>query len=303
MNIYLLFREDIENITNNELEGKKIIQNLKIILNRISCEKDTSVYYDSENKNHFIDNLKLLQDIIGNFGTLDFETSLHILLRELEAECIDDNSNNNDIFKVWNIDNQSIENDFPVILKVMADKIILNQQKAVLMDIDNTFSFNRAFIPILKDSRNDNLIAKLPQIAHLFFVNDFENLEKWLEENRQKRNYNFTDNRHTIGSNDYRQGKAPIIGGQEGKRKLAILLETALGDITDNFKDLINWDNENECYVWFEFENENPQNQYHGYHLVYPSNHQNYLQRNTSSTGEDKIPQKIKDVLEYKREN
>lgn len=301
MNIYLLFREDIENIINNESEGKKIIDNLKIILDRIGCEKDTSVYYDSENKNHFIDNLKLLQDMVGNFGTLDFETSLHILLRELEAEYIDNTSDN--IFKVWNIDNQNLEDDFPNILKTGADKIILNQQKAVLMNIDNAFSFNRAFIPILKDNRNDNSIVKLPQIAHLFFVNDFENLEKWFEENRKERNYNSTDNRHVVGINGYIQGKAPIIGGQEGKKKLAVLLETALGNITGNFKDLINWDAENECYVWFEFENHNPQNQYHGYHLVYPPNHQNYLQRNTSSTGEKKIPEKIKDILKYKQEN
>lgn len=301
MNVYLLFRKDNEKVIDNELEGEKIIQNIKIILNRISCEKDTSVYYDSKNKDNFVDNLKLLQDMVGNFGTLDFEGTLNTLLRELEADNIDNNSNNNDIFKIWNIDNQSIENDFPDILKIMANKIISNQQKAVLINIDNSFSFNRNFIPILKDNRNDDSIPKLPQLVHLFFVNDFENLEKWFEENRQKRNYNFTDNRHVVGINGYIQGKAPIIGGQEGKKNLAILLETALGDIKGNFKDLINWDEENKCYVWFEFENENPQNQYHGYHLVYPPNHQNYPQRNTSNTGEQKIPEKIKDVLRYKQ--
>jgi hypothetical protein len=58
---------------------------------------------------------------------------------------------------------------------------------------------------------------------------------------------------------------------------------------------LVNFDSVKKCYIRFEFENDNPQNQYHGYHLVTPKTHE----MDTKAVKD--IPQRMKDLIEYRR--
>lgn len=302
MNIYLYFPNNIEKIVDSKNDIQVFINNLKVLLWRNLCEKDTQTFYNVVNIDVFFKTIDTLSDL-SNYGTISEETLIRqILLNDLEANKLEYKNNQKSIYKIWNFDNESLEVDGETanfdFFKSITDAILSEQKKFVLLNIGGEIKNSRNLLTILKDNKDNYKEEKLPQIARLFFLNNFEELEKWFEENRKPRKYNHNDNRHVVGHPDYRQGKSPIIGGQNGKAILASLLETALGcSNTDEFKDLINWDSENECYVWFEYEGENLQNQYHGYHFVTKNNHGEYIKNEKE---EYKIPQEIKNVLKYR---
>lgn len=51
-------------------------------------------------------------------------------------------------------------------------------------------------------------------------------------------------------------------------------------------------------YIWFEYENDNPQNQYHGYHLAHHDTEERDLR---VIEGEGRIPERVKRLLEVRR--
>lgn len=141
--------------------------------------------------------------------------------------------------------------------------------KHLLINIKDAFEFYQKVIPVFKDCGNAD---DLPVFIHIAYVSSFEALETWFGQNRTPRKYNIGDNRHIEGHGKYIPPKSPVLGGFGGKQNLADLLKTAVGDqhAQRDHEDFMNYDPIYNCYVWFEYEEDNPQNQYHGYHLAIP---------------------------------
>ena len=298
-NIFIHFpTKNIENEIKSRNDLENYLSEVEIQLYRADCEKGSNLFYDSTNTEKFIDQINLI-DELGNFEYQNVESLLYSDYLT-NADNIQDNqkyeNSDNTKYCLWNFYSE-ISDDFPPILKEIAERKLQNEhEKYLLLNINNAFVYNRNFIPVLKDSLK-NSTQQLPQFSHIYFVTNFFELEKWFKENRTPRNYNFDDNRHIenhpkslVNSKD----KSPIIGGEKGKQHIASLLEDAIGDTND--KDyLINFDEKNGQYVRFEYENENPQNQYHGYHLVL----QGTYDRDEKEVC--KISEKILQIIDYRK--
>ncbi len=276
-----------------------IIENLINLIDRADCEKGVELYYEGSNKDQLIENLLAMEafEEIGNFGTIDIETAINTVLQAAGAENWETNphfnqNENNCLYRIWDFDSRVLINNFPDVLKEVAEKILSTNEKCLLLNIEKSFHFHREFIPIFKDCRNSQ-VNQLPKFVHIQFVMDLQQLENWFLGNRLSRNLNISDMRHQENSPQYIPKKSPLLydlRNPENHKKLQKLLTSALGDQRTS-KDLVNYDSEKDCYIWFEYENDNPQNQYHCYHLVKPQTHE------IDTTAEAKIPERIIRIL------
>lgn len=305
MNIFSWFPTDnIDSLIDNQDKTDVFMEEFRMSINRIRYEKETTLYYEQNNRNEFIDWFNLNSEYNG-YGIMNMETVVYKLLDEKEnpdIECLNTSEDNN-IYKLWDIDSKVLYDDFPTILKSLVNKKLDHPLENFVF-----FNFHKAFnsieiIPIFKDCRND---TSLPKFVHIKQVNGFLDLDNWLIDNRKTkpkiktktkskktRNYNLDDPRHVESHPRYIRGKSPIIGGENGKLILKNLLPTALCD--NQKKDLIAYDEENERYVWYEYEGDNLQYQYHGYHLAIPKTHKRDLK------AEKNIPDGVIDIIKYRK--
>jgi len=294
--LYICINFPIQNIENklNTFENlDNFLYHLNFLILRTKCEKDTNVFYSATDLENFI---KLIVEIneVYEIGNYNIEDVINIIFKDLDY--IEDKIiNDNCLYFLWDFKNQNCSQNFPQTLKKIAKIQSQNENyKCLLLNVLDIFEFNRKQITILKDCYYSNP-NYLPQLIHIEHVNNFKDLETWFQNNRIPRIFNENDNRHIESHPDYRRGKSIIIGGLSGKPILKELLKTA---ITFNFaelherKDLFNFDSQNNCYVWFEFEGSN--NQYHGYHLKFGT-------LETVNVTEAKIPIEVKDILEYRK--
>lgn len=294
--IFLFFPIDgMDKNINSYHDGIKFIETIRMLIDRIDCEKGAELYYGSNNKDAFFKELSPMEEFeeIGNFGILDLESALNTILREAGAEDWDESfvtkSKEHCFYGLWNFDELRFEEP-QLVLKQIFDKQFLTNEKCLLLNIENAISFNRSFIPVFKDCRN-SANQSLPKVIHIHYESNFEGLENWFKKQRQPRAYNYQDYRHIENHPKYIKGKSPLLGGIGGQPQAAILLNDALG--CKEIKDLINFDVERKRYIWFEYEN-TPQNGYHGYHLARPMTHE------IDEKAEKRIPEKIKNLLEYR---
>jgi hypothetical protein len=299
--LFINFPQAVELLT--DTADSKIFSNIlneiAVLIDRADCEKGVQLYYQEANKLRFFEDLASIESEMGQFGVLDNETALNQLLYEADAINWEEKSHfdANATYFLWNSDHFSmteitVEQDF---LKELAERMLVIQakktnEKLLLINVKSGFVWERASIPVLKDSRN----MLYPQLVCLPYCNDFQGLEAWLQQNRKQRNYNFSDNRHVEGHPQYIKGKSPLLDGQAGKSNAAEHLKTAIGD-ERYVKYLVNFDSNKKCYIRFEFENDNPQNQYHGYHLVIPKTHE------IDSKAIKEIPARVRTLLDYRK--
>jgi hypothetical protein len=164
--------------------------------------------------------------------------------------------------------------------------------------MNRAYYFNRSFIPVFKDCKTD---TDLPQFTQIQYVFNFDELENWFNKNISKRVLNTTDPRHQEKSPQYVKGKSPLLHdlrNEDNQKYIALLLDSAITDQRSEErtnKDLINFDAQKNRYIWFEAEGVN--NQYHAYHLTKPQSHE------IDTSAELNIPDRIKDILEYRLKN
>ena len=184
-----------------------------------------------------------------------------------------------------------------IVAALLAGAGLLPQQafafNAAAFDAKNladALNWHRRIIPVLKDCYQIDINCR-PQLAIIEFVATWQDLGKWFRGNQIKRALNTNDNRHR----DRSPRKSPLLYNLRDKKENARcedLLQTALTNPEDH-KDLVNFDDEKECFIWFECEGTN--NQYHAYHLVKSEKGE----RDISSKGERKISDTLRHVFEH----
>lgn len=296
--LYILFPQGLDRHINNVDDASTFIKNFQITLIRADCEQGAILYYSSSNKEAFVEEAQVLEELLGFFGILNFEEAINYLLltanaNNWEQNTIHDIEEQYSFYKQWISENRSLGEDVPPTIKEITEKAfrIRNRQneKSLLL---NTLHFFPAKNPIsmIKGSNEGD-----PLIIPIVFVTNFQELDKWFLDNRQQRNYNMEDNRHIENHPSHKMGKSPLLNGLNGKNHAASLLINAVSDQRDRAY-LINFDEGNGCYIRFEYENDNPQNLYHGYHLVKPITHERDL------VEENKISNRIMSILEHRKE-
>ncbi len=294
--IYLHFpTQNLESRIKSSSEGEVFLEEIQMMIDRADCQKGINLFYENDNKNRFTEIVNTMEkfDEIGNFGVANFETAINKFLYDtseaLENEHIFDETC---LYRLWDItDNYHVKDALPVVLKDITErKLRDNDAKCLFLNVFDAFTWHRNIIPIFKDCFTEP--TDLPKFVHINFEKDFLGLDNWLNKQQMERTYNFNDFRHIENHQNYINGKSPILGGIGGQANLAELLKNAIGDWRAN-KDLINFDEQNDRYAWFEDENVN--NQYHGYHLAIPSSHEK------DTKAENKIPNRVKSLLNYRK--
>jgi hypothetical protein len=300
-NVYLHFPQNIDKNIQNTPELNHFLDELEMLIMRADCEKGSELYYEGTNRDIFTDTLNTIANCDEEYDLQSPDLRIYALLDTAKdigikpSFSIDENT----YYGLWNFDNRQLVDDFPNILKEIVEKKLNHsvelKEKYLLLNIFAQVQFNRNFISVFKDSSlKSNVI--LPQFIAIEYAIDFKSLEEWLEKNRLTRNYNFKDYRHIEGHKDYIPKKSPLLNGD--KNHAESLLKQALGDKREK-EYLINFDEKNGCYIRFEYENNNPQNLYHAFHLVHNKRSEKPYERDKKA--EKEIPERILILLEYRK--
>lgn len=295
INTYIHFPERLDDYINSDDQGRRLIKDFQMTIDLADCEKGSVLYYSKSNKDIFFENIDAFEELFGYFGGIDFQTIIDILFQEAQIYPINEELQTNCICSVYNANSTHLERVFPVIFleSLNTFKSLNEHDRLIILNFFNNY-FGHKSISIIEDCEQ-----KGKKIIDLPFVENFKQLDEWLIENRTPRKYNMGDNRHVenhpqslINSHN----KSPLIGGIGGKQNAEQLLKKAVGDKRDK-KDLMNCDTKNnDAFIWFEDENENPQNQYHGYHLVKAYTYEE------DEKEVKKIPERVINILEYRKD-
>lgn len=290
--------EKIDKLIATKEEAKQISKTIQLIIDRIDCEKNTKIFYQSSNKDNFFEKLHMVYEM-GNFGIADLETTINKILHEAKATNWEQKHTFEDscLYRIWNIDNRILEEELIDSLKYILDTEN-NQTESInnyiIISILDKPQYSRPFLSAYKDYLKQ---INKPTFIHIPYTHDFYSLENWLDKNIKMRELHTMDFRHQEHSPKYIKDKSPLLydlRNTKDQNSIQSLLNTAVGDARKR-KYLINFDEEKGCYIRFEYEGDNPQNKYHAYHLVKPITHER------DSIAENLIPYRIIEILEYRK--
>ncbi|MCE7060659.1 hypothetical protein [Dyadobacter sp. CY343] len=295
MNFYLHFPESPENITDTIEQYEEYLREVQNCIDRCDCQIDAVLIADRDNVQTFQEGLNQVSEILEYIGAYQASEIFDLLLEQSEAKYWnDDPSHDTDedstFYKLFSSTNRSFVAQYPVIFKELGERCRQNITSFTKSNILLNFAREQSYAPfisLLIGGQNQK-----PVLLNIPSIDNFLDLDKWICANMPIRRYNNSDNRHCENHHDYRQGKSPLIGGVGGKAHAALLLKTALGDRRHR-EYLVNWDSLNNRYIRFESEND-PQNQYHGYHLVARGSHLE------DSKAVELIPERIIGILRYR---
>jgi hypothetical protein len=296
--IYIHFPEHIINHISNTQTGIDFIEEFIMIIDLADCEKGSFLRYSNSNFNSFIESMDLIQEekqnIFGNYSVQEVFSIVVQSAIDFDNNPLFESDDNKCYYKQWISANRE-PIDSEIIFKEIFERINLNgkTEKIILINMFE-IDFKTKPIKIIKDCR----LTQETTIKQFDYILSFNDLDEWLIKNRVKRNYNHNDNRHIENhpaSLIVSKKKSPLIGGLAGKINAEFHLEKAIGD-KNEVKDLMNFDDINNFYIWFEYENDNPQNQHHGYHLV---SRQKPYQKDLDA--ESRIPSRVVKLLDYRK--
>ncbi len=298
-NVFLLFPvDDMENTIRNEVDYQNYVNTIGHLIDRADCEKGATLYYQGSNKDACIDQLSIITEM-GSFYLENPELVINMLLTN--AEDWEEEPKHHDCFYgVWETENYNHKTEFPNAIKEIGEFVLREEGKCLLLNIHSSFNAKQPTIRLIKDSQTPIPHQELPTLIAVKYAINFKDLENWFQFNREQRVLNITDERHNEKSPKYIRGKSPRLYDFRHTEQRGIvqkLLNTAVTDQRSKereSKDLMNYDENQQRYIWFEFENAS--NQYHAYHLAVPRTHE----RDTKA--EKTIPSRVLDILKLRNE-
>lgn len=301
LHTYIHFPENIDEHLDTVEKGEKLLKDFQISIDLADCDKDTILYYSPSNTSAFFSNLGAYEELNKqNIGLYSFETTIGLVFKDNQVVPIDEENILDCKIATYNSIPENLDQKPPITFYDLAKRhktLSINDKQIILNLFDGYSSYENPIVVLITCKGNTETI-KVP------FVTNFRELDEWLQKNRLKRNFNKTDKRHIEYSGDHRKEKSgeyksPLLGGLGGRENAESFLKAAIGDkySASNKKDLINYDTNKQEYIWYEYENDNPQNQYHAYHLVKAFSHE----RDTATISN--ISQRVIKILEYRADN
>jgi hypothetical protein len=272
------------------------IKNMVYMIERADCENTSTIYLSRNNIKEYIEELDILNEILPFTGILNSTELIALLLQQIEPkylneELIQNDQPNSRYYRQLISASRTLTDGPKNLVKDLIEKTITSQSsvnEACFILNPGGGVADEEYITVIRGGSDER-----PVMATLDIIRDFTQLEECFYTNSQPRMYNHGDNRHIEGHGSYIPRKSPLIGGQTGKENARNLLSKALGDRKDR-QYLVNFDNINNRYIRFEFEGQNPQNQFHGYHLVMPTTHE------PDEKAVSQISKRIIKLLEYR---
>lgn len=127
-----------------------------------------------------------------------------------------------------------------------------------LEDVLNNFIYSNS----IKIKKNDIETDRVYLLIGNFLI-----IDQIFKDKNSSRILNRNDFRHCENHRQYIKGKSPLIGGINGFDNAFFYLSGAIGDAKTSREIVINIDKTNKDFI-IRYENENFNNQFHGYHMV-----------------------------------
>ena len=236
-------------------------------------EKNAVSFYSLENVQRFLDNF---EDFKDDYLFNPYSRLINILAESYNWEEEQEQEQHCAYF-IWQ--GQTAHLVVNHALSEVAERQKSSPEQAFLLFNFRAASFQSKTITILKEMRENNQLLLLPTFNQ---VNNEQELYAWLIENRQKRNFNLNPKHGENGVGAHKGNKGDTVDPLLCSRNEAqVLLDKAIGD-TRRTTELYYFDSQNQKFIVFKFENDTPQNQYHGYH---PNN-------------QDEIPHDFKQLIQ-----
>lgn len=294
---YIHFPKNIDTNIDTINDGQRLLKEIQMTIDLIDCEIDSTIFYSASNKNIFVQTVQICEELHNaNFiGNYSFENVIDILLNVSKIEQVNEVSENDCSYLVYNSVTKETDKNSPDIFHVISQDYqkLVDSQKQILINFFNEYYVQNPISVIIDCKEKEDKMFSIP------FVTGFKELDEWLQSNRKARNFNNADTRHIEGDPIYyTQRKSPLLGGIASRPIAAELLKSALGDKkrNDNVHDLVNFDEVKGEFIWYEYEGDNPQNQYHAYHLV---THEDHTIRDKKSV--NKITKRILKIIEFRK--
>ena len=133
------------------------------------------------------------------------------------------------------------------------------------ISIIGTYSKN-ALISISKHQYQPLLAIKSVEefeVVSFKVLNEPNDLLKWVQENSNSRTFNLSPKHGENGRGQW-NGESPLLCSALDAQ---FLLNTAIPDFNEKDKRLFNFDENHQTFIEFFYEGDNPQNQWHGFHV------------------------------------
>lgn len=296
LNVFIWLPSDRILGINEEAEFDVFIEELSVLIDRIDCEQDVKLWGNEANITKFSENLETVSYIHGFKG----------IPANLILDNIRDVKDSDYSAFIWIDSSEKLRED--EVSNDIAKNIVTlfnSTENLLFVNFEKTLSYHRSYLSVISDKEG----LEKPIFVCIPIVLNFEELDEWFKDKfGTERKFNFNANHHNANHRDYNREKTIIIGSEAGKEKLSALLKSALSDKKGRERigtSLVNFDGDNKCFVWFEYENTN--NLYHGYHLTLDESQfhgrdeesiKKIIRKNKVTI--DEIPERVKRILEYR---
>jgi hypothetical protein len=134
------------------------------------------------------------------------------------------------------------------------------------MVISSLQSFQKQVLLSSKFSSETFLVVKsnteFEKVSISYFA-DLKNVAKWIVDNSPNRNFHISPKHGENGKGNWK-GESVLFCSQS---EAEMLLNSAIPDFNERRNRLFNWDFTHSTFIEFFFEGDNPQKQWHGFHL------------------------------------
>jgi hypothetical protein len=235
----------------------RFLKELSESMEWIYRERNAVSFYSSENIQRFIDNFEDFKDDY----LLDPASKIMDILADAYNWHEQQEQEQNCAYFIWH--GQTAHLVVNNVISEIAERQKNSPEKSFLLLNFYAASFTGEKLNILKEVSEDNYLSILPTFLH---VDNVTQLLKWLVDNRQKRNFNLNPKHGENGIAAHNKSRGNDVSLLLCNRAQAQeLLNNAIGDARHT-TELYNFDRRHQKFIIFKFENETPQNQYHGYH-------------------------------------
>lgn len=258
-------------ISNNDeivLEEAKLISFLKqleSLVETVGCKKDTNLFYSANEINDFLENVEELNK--EELYLIDAASTIDEYLQKANAiNWLDKPLQSNDFqYCILDFNSSKIVQLFNHSINESLEQQLYYQDHKVLLINHLAINAPNQYASLIKRTNKSN---NFPIAIIIPLVNNEKELNKWLTQNRKTRVFNLIPKHGENGKGAYQSNKGDEVSILEcNKEEAQKLLKNAIGDVRIDAKRLYNYDPIRDNYILFYYEGENPQNQYHGFHI------------------------------------
>lgn len=262
--LYLHLQEQdvLLNLAEDAVQLEQLLEDLSNLIAFLQTDKDVAVFFDSRDVSGALNHLKELHD--DQSRLTNPTTALRLLLRDYPDVQDESQVDHQSSYFSWHYQESRVHPENVSILAEIAERSLASAgaAKFLALTLGDTNHSNAPIIPVFKDSNQD---AQLPKFVLIEYVYGLAQAFNWLNKNRRPRKF-IKNPKHGENGLGVRYNKGEKVSPLRcSEAEAHVLLQTAIGD--NKTAKLYNFDVAHSQYMEFPFENETPENIYHGYHL------------------------------------